>query len=267
VEHSGIMNVQLKYHRDAAKLLPRMPRFSKSSEELVEQREQQLGIRFPESVREWYSLEGAVQLLEQYSNDDLAFPIEELAEPFDDWYGGGPKDFLSERLLLFMHENQGVCNWAIRLDSGPDPAVVVEVDTAPDAKWLACTDHFSTFVWCQIWDHSQHAVGVSAQEIKLSEPDLSFLRSNFQELHTTYGWPGSVNYRFKSEYSAILIWDGKDRGVDWFVSAPSASELNKLLAKIWHCGDLAQSMYGNAEAEEVLWELRGRAGEHHITNG
>jgi len=263
------MSVQLKYHRDAAKMLPRMPRISKSSAELVKHREQQLGITFPESVREWYSLAGAVQVLERYSNDDDAFPVEELGKPFDDWYGGGPKDFLSENLLLFMHENQGVCNWAIKLDGGPDPAVVVEVDTAPDADWLPCTDRFSVFVWSQIWDHSQRAVGVSAQEIELSEQDFRFLTRNCQQLHTTYGWPGSVNYRFKSEDAAILIWDAKDRGgVDWFVSAPSVSGLRKLLAKIWHCGSLAKSMYGtDAKAQEVLQELRSRAGEHHITNG
>jgi hypothetical protein len=267
MKDSGIMSSQLKYHRDAAKLLPHMPRFSESAAELVEQREARLGIRFPESVREWYSLEGAVQLLERYSNDDSAFAVDELGEPFDDWYGGGQKDFLSNKLLLFMHENQGVCNWAIKLNGDPDPAVVVEVDTAPDAKWLHCTDRFSTFVWCQIWDHSQLAVGVSAQEIELSEHDLCFLRSNFQELHTTYGWPGSVNYRFKSENAAILIWDGEDRGVDWFVSASTATGLKKLLDKLWLCGDLARSIYGDGEADEVVRELRSRPGEHHTTSG
>ncbi len=190
------MSVQLKYHRDAANLLPRMPRISKSAAELVANRERQLGIRFPESVREWYSLDGAVQLLERYSNDDDAFSVEELGKPFDDWYGGGPRDLLSENLLIFMHENQGVCNWAIKLDSGPDPAVVVEVDTAPNAEWLPCTDRFSSFIWCQIWDHPRRAVGGASQEIELSEQDLSFLRTNFEQLPTTYGWPGHVNYRF-----------------------------------------------------------------------
>jgi hypothetical protein len=258
-EHSGIMSDQLKYHRDAVSLLPHIPRFSKNSAELLYQREQQLGIEFPAAVREWYSLEGAVQLLERFSNDDSAFAIEELGEPFDDWYDGGPKDFLSDKLLLFMRENQGVCNWAIRLDCGSDPPVVVEVDTAPAAKWLPCTDRFSTFVWCQIWDHSQLAVGVSAQEIHLLKRDLSFLKSNFDELPTTYGWPGNVNYRFKSEKGAIIIWDGRDRGVDWFVSARSASDLKAVLGKVWHCGNLAESMYGDGEADAVLRELRDRA--------
>jgi hypothetical protein len=253
------MCAYLKYHGEAVKLLPEVPRLSKSSATLLEKREEELGVRLPESVREWYSLESAVQLLERYSNDDSAFAIEELGEPFDDWYGGGARDFLSDNLLLFMRENQGVCNWALRLDGDPDPPVVVEVDTAPDANWVEVVDRFSTFVWCQIWDHSQDAVGVAAQETQLSNDDLQFLKSNLHELHTTYGWPGDVNYRFEWENARILIWDGQDRGADWFVSAPSSSELSGLLAKIWRCGDLAKSLYGDGEADDVMRELRNRS--------
>jgi hypothetical protein len=253
------MAVQLKYHHEAVKLLPHLPEFSTFAADLLRQRAEQLRITFPASVREWYSLEGAVQFLYLYSNDDSPLKIEELGEPFDDWYGGGPKNFLSEKLLLFMQENQGVCNWAIRLDDGPDPPVVVEVSTAPNPEWLPCADSFSTFVWSQIWDRSQHEVDVSAQEIELLEVDLRFLRSNFHQLHTTYGWPGSVNYRFESKNATILIWDGKDRGVDWFLSAPSAAELKELLAKVWHCGNLAESMYGDVVAEKVLSQMRAGA--------
>jgi hypothetical protein len=258
--------VQLKYHGDAVRLLPRIPEFSKSAAKLVQQRELQMRVCFPDSVREWYSLEGAAQILAQYSNDDLAVDIEDLGETFDDWYGGGPRDFLADKLLLFMHENQGVSNWAIRLDGSEDPPVVVEVDTAPNAIWLTCADRFSTFVCCQIWDHLRLGMRVSAQEIELSERDLRFLESNFHRLHTTYGWPGRVNYRFESRNASILIWDGKDRGVDWFLSAPTASELEDLLGTVWRCGNLAESMYGDGVAEEVLRRMRSGAAEHRTTD-
>jgi hypothetical protein len=250
---------QLEYHRDAVNLLPRVPAFAKPAADLLRQREHQRRFTFPPSVREWYSLEGAVEILARYSNSDWPFEIGQLGEPFSDWYRGGPRDFLSEKLLLFMRENQGVCNWAIRLDGTPDPPVVVEVDTAPNAEWLPCADRFSTFVWCRIWDYSQLEVGVSAQEIELSEHDLLFLKSKFHQLHTTYGWPGSVNYRFESKNATVLIWDGKDQGVDWFLSAPAPSDLKNLLAEVWHCGNLAESVYGDGEAEEVLRQLRGGA--------
>jgi hypothetical protein len=44
---------------------------------------------------------------------------------------------------------------------------------------LHCTDKFSTFVYCQIWDHTDEGVGVAAQELELSATDLQFLKSNF----------------------------------------------------------------------------------------
>lgn len=253
------MSARLQFHGAAVRLLPNIPRYLETSAELLQQRERQLGITFPAAVSEWYSLEGAVEILERYSNADSAFAIEQLGEPFDDWYGGGPRDFLSDKLLLFMHENQGVCNWAIKLTGVDDPPVVVEVDTSPDEKWLACADRFSTFVYCQIRDHLRPSVGVAAQEIELSEEDLRFLQSNFGEVHRTYGWPGRVNYRFESENAAILIWDGKDRGVDWLVSASSTPALKNVLTRIWACGSLAESLYGDGEAHEVLQELRSRA--------
>jgi hypothetical protein len=263
------MAVQLKYHRDAVKLLCNAPAFSYSAADLLRKREEQLRIKFPASVTEWYSLEGAVRILAQYSNDNSPFKIEELGEPFQDWYGGGPRDFLSDKLLLFMHENQGVCNWAIRLEDSADPAdphVVVEVDSAPNAIWLTCADRFSTFIWCQIWDHSQLAVGVSAQETELIERDLRFLQSNFHQLPTTYGWPGRVNYRFESEKAAILIWDTQGRGSDWFLSAPTASDLKELLSKVWHCGNLSESMFGDGVANEILKKMRNGAALQKTTN-
>lgn len=44
----------LKHHRDAVALLPELPEFSAKAAERLDQRERELGIRFPESVREWY---------------------------------------------------------------------------------------------------------------------------------------------------------------------------------------------------------------------
>jgi hypothetical protein len=258
-----VMNLQLKYHRDAAHLLPKVPQFSQSAANTIREREHELGTAFPDSVREWYSLDRAVSVIQRYSNDDW-IPIKQLDVPFKDWYGAGPKNFVAENLLLFLHENQGVCNWAIKLDGTPDPAVVVEVDTAPNAVWLPCADRFSTFIWCQIWDHlSTNLVGVAAQEIELSSTDLEFLMSNFDQLPTTKGWPGHNNHRFKNRYGTILIWDDEYRGVDWFVSARSHSDLATLLCSIWHCGGLSQSLYDiHGDAADVLDQMRGG---HHPT--
>jgi len=163
-----------------------------------------------------------------------------------------------------MHENQGVCNWAFRLDGNPDPEVVVEVDTAPNDEWLHCADKFSTLVYCQIWD-DRHAldgrIGVSAQGLELADADIEFLKANFVQRPSTYGWPGKSNYRFEGQGGGILIWDGEDRGTDWFVSAKTPASLHAILSQIWQCGNLTQTLYGLVpESEEALRDLRGLRG-------
>ena len=162
-----------------------------------------------------------------------------------------------------MCENQGVCYWAFRLDGGPDPEVLVGVDTAHNDQWLHCAEKFSTFVYCQIWDHrwpltiGDGGIGVAAQELGLATTDLQFLQANFLQRPSTYGWPGKTNYRFQVQDGGILIWDGEERGADWFVSAKTPVSLSAILSRIWHCGNLAKTMYDTApEAVEVLRDLR-----------
>jgi hypothetical protein len=257
----------IKYHRDAVALLSEPPKFSVRAEELLAQRERELGIIFPEAVREWYSLENAVNLLRQHSNDDQPVALNRLGEPYPEWYGGGRRDFVQQGLIVFMCENQGVCNWAFRLDGNPDPEVVVEVDTAPNDEWLHCADKFSTFVYCQIWDHRRALahrytrVGVAAQEYDLAEDDLEFLKSNLLQRPSTNIWPGNANYRFEGNDGGILIWHGRS-GADWFVSAPTPASLHALLSKVWRCGTLADTLYDiTPESTEVLRGLRRARGQ------
>ncbi len=255
----------LIYHHEAVALLRERPEFSAKAAEQLANREGELGIVFPESVREWYSLEDAVGLLRQ--RDDLV-AVEQLGKPFPNWYSGGPRNFVAQRLVVFMHENQGVCNWAFRLDGNPDPEVIVEVDTAPDDQWLRCADRFSTFVFCQIWDRC-HAwplevggVAVEAQELVLAEADLQFLKAKFVQRPSTYGWPGQTNYRFETQNGGILIWEGKDQ-TDWFVWTPTPASLRSLLSRIWHCRKLADSLYDlTLESAAVLQELRNTSAHH-----
>jgi hypothetical protein len=255
---------QLKYHSAAVALLPKPPRFSESAAHSVRERERQLGIAFPDSVREWYSLEDAAGLLGSYSNDDWPIDVSQLGEPFENWFGQGERDFLSQNLLILMHENQGVCNWAIKLTGDPDPPVVNEETSAPGAVWLPCADSFSTFIWSQIWDRvGSETVGVDANGVELLAKDLELLKSCFDQRPTTWGWPGRSNYRFENSDGRIIVYDGEDRGrggADWHVYARTIPGLKRLLEKIWHCSQLAESLYGDEEGEDVLKELRGSIG-------
>ena len=253
----------ITYHQNAVALLPETPIFSAKAAERLAQHERDRGIVFPESVREWYSLERAVDLLRQHSNSDHPVALDKLGEPSSIWYSGGDdKDFPSQGLVVFMCENQGVCNWTFKLDGRPDPEILVQVDMASTDKWqwLCCADKFSTFIYCQIWDYRHvldGGIGVSAQELELVRADPEFLKANFRQRPSTYGWPGKTNYRFEAVNGGILIWEGKEQ-TDWFVCARTSASLHTILSQIWRCGNLAETLYDlTPESEEVLRKLRG----------
>jgi hypothetical protein len=156
-----------------------------------------------------------------------------------------------------MSENQGVCNWAVKLDERDDPPVVVEVDSAPNEVWLPLANTFSEFVYCQVWDYSPRGPSCSAQETDLTDSDRDYLRRTFEAGPTTASWPGNANYRFVSQHGRILLWYGKERGTDWFIWADTADQLVKLLRLVWHCGNLSETLYAlDRDSERVLERLR-----------
>jgi hypothetical protein len=221
-----------------------------------------LDIAFPASFFEWYTMRNGVALLRTNSNDDEPIEIDSLGTPFQ-WRWPEKRDLVDEGLLLFMVENQGVCVWALRLDRGDDPPVVVARD--PDLQWRPCAASFSTFIGCQVWDHSELWVGtepggrrilLQAQDAPLRPDDLHFLRECFQEKPTTHGWPGENQYRFEGDEARLLLWDGEDQA-DWFITATTEAGLVKVASDLWNCGSLRTVLWSNDErGERLLKKLR-----------
>jgi hypothetical protein len=159
-----------------------------------------------------------------------------------------------------MVENQAVCVWALRLDGGDDPPVVVACD--PDLEWRPCAESFSAFVGCEVWDHSEiwdetgARILLQAQATPLREADLLFLRARFTEAATTRGWPGNNQYRFERDDVRVLVWDGEDQA-DWFITATTEGWLAAVAAELWECADLRTSLWSNdGRGEQVLLGLR-----------
>jgi hypothetical protein len=63
-----------------------------------------------------------------------------------------------------------------------------------------CAEHFSTFIVCQVWDHTNisdkrdERILLQAQAAPLKDADLAFLRKRFEQAPTTHGWPGDNQY-------------------------------------------------------------------------
>jgi hypothetical protein len=247
----------LRFHSKTFELLGREPEHSNDSAKLLDQVEKRIGNSLPPSVREWYEIEGACQILKQYSNCDRPLEIAELGEPCGDTSDGGPHDLLTRNLLLFKWENQGVCAWAINLDGSDDPPVVVDVDTQ-FRKWQHCADSFSQYVHTCVWDYAlvmqsapSDSLLVQAQNQPLSEHALDFLRANFQSELMTYGWPGQSQYRFFDGDQRILIWAGQDQA-DWHLIADNEESLGRLITRVAPFDSLASSLWSHAKEGTAL---------------
>src|SRR6266403_295349 len=106
----------LRYHSKTLQFLGMDPKPTRDSMRALEAVESRIGRRLPSSVREWYELEGACEILLRFSNDDPPLDVRRLGTPEGDTREDGPHDRLQRDLLVSGYEHQGVCFWAVRLD-------------------------------------------------------------------------------------------------------------------------------------------------------
>ncbi len=263
----------IKYHQATFDLLGLTPTVAHGAVKLLDGIEAVSRCALPQSVREWYSLEGADAIMEQYGaggyGGDPAVRLNELGTAYDEWYGKpGPANFVALGWLIIMHENQGVCNWAVSLDDSEDPYVAVEVDSSDsanslaDIRWDLFADHFSTFVYTRVFDFG-NSHSLMGQLEPLGRDDLAFLKDSFKEEPRTFRWPGTANYRFSDENGRIVVWnnDGtttKDfQQADWQISARSEDGLFRVAKRIWRCSGIAERLYSvDDRGESVLQRLR-----------
>jgi hypothetical protein len=240
----------MSFHTATFLLLGNEPRVTAAARAAVDDAEQRLGIPLPSSVREWYERDGAIRILAEHSNDDPPIKVPDLT--VEQWQ--------SQTLIPIRHENQGVCTWAICLDGTDDPPVLVDVDTN-GREWHLLAHSFSEYVYSCVWDWSvvlhQPAL-VQSQNCELSTAAIEVLAAKFREEVRTYGWPGSMQYRFHGVRHGILIWTG-DGQADWHIGASDAQSLRIVLEAVWDIDALGDSLYHCSEiGRSVLTDLRRR---------
>jgi hypothetical protein len=250
----------LLYHVKTIQLLGLQNKISASALNALNNIERRIKRTLPASVREWYELENAVQLLFQYSNADPPLDIEKLGESVRDTLGGGPYDLVAQNFLVIRHENQCVCVWAVMLDGSDDPAVVLDLDTQ-FKTWTKCASSFSEHIYAWIWDYSQvlskDRFLIQAQNSPLSEIALSFLHERFEKECVTYGWPGRTQHRFYRGDQRILIW-ADDKQADWWLNAQTKGSLEALVNIVAPLDLVGKAFWSNdAEGQVVLESVRG----------
>ena len=245
--------MQLRYHEGTLKLLGVSPQFAPEAVTMLDQVEQRIGRRLPAAVREWYSLDGALELLLKYSNDDPPVAPEQWGEPRKDTHRGGPHDLLAQHLIVFRYENQAVCVWSFELDGSDDPPVLVDFDSQ-FRQWTSCGVTFSQHLHASMWDYAlvlKKDLLIQAQNREVTGEALAFLRANFTPQAMTHGWPGHTQYRFSRGDQRILIWASEGQA-DWWLSAENETSLTELVRAVWACDEVGESMWSHSERGEAL---------------
>jgi SMI1 / KNR4 family (SUKH-1) len=125
-----------------------VPVKSSDAEAAVDAVEDRIGRRLPQSFRNLLLCHNWVELLAEYSNCDDPIPCSELGQ-MRRWNVYDP---LSDDLLPFMIENQGVCTWAVGLRDADDPPVFIEVDSGSPPQWELTAPTFTQWLLCQVED-------------------------------------------------------------------------------------------------------------------
>jgi hypothetical protein len=231
--------MSLEYHQNTFNLLSLKPIVSEELLKLLNDVEHQYSISIPPSIREWYSIKEAMNILKTSILFDVPHPPQEWHNIGQFWLGDRLcNDLLSEGFLLILSENQGVFHWAVKLDGSDDPPVFIEIDSVPNFIWQLYTKRFSEFIYDIVWKFVK-----KPEQIKLiaytsiTQADLSALTQSFKKLPTLIYPKEEKLYRFRGDSQSIEIRE--EQGaicVTWCLSAQSPSLLFSLASQIWELG-------------------------------
>ena len=252
IKETGVRSDILKqdsnflYHQAALHLLDEKPVTSSRASAILQHLERERRVVLPASVKEWYALERAEDVLRRYPPADTVRSVEQLGNPGTYWSNGAfhEIDLLKQGLLLVMSEIQNNWFWAIQLNREDDPPVVVSKELKPSASWHLYAETFSTLVYTCVWDSL--VINPEDQMFgwrkSLLQTELDFLHEHFQEDVRTYTFPGTTNYRFFSGNQRILIQQTGSH-TSWYFAADSDAALKQLVEQVLQCETLKRDLH------------------------
>lgn len=236
----------LTYHQATFDLTGEKPVASSRAIEAIARFEHIKGLSLPTSVKEWYTLENAQNILSRYPPAGAVHSAEQLGDPESYWSNRAfhEIDLLKQGLLLIMAEIQNICFWAILLNGEDDPSVVVSKELKPFATWHLCAETFSVFVYTCVWDSlviNPEDQMPGCKEFLLPT-ELEFLHERFQEGPRTCTFPGVVDHRFFSDNQRILIQEAGQQA-SWYFAADSDEALKQLVEQVLQCETLKRDLH------------------------
>jgi hypothetical protein len=142
--------MKLQYHQQTFDVLDKVPKISQERLERVTDFEAQHGLLLPAAMREWYSLENCIALLEKMSIiGHIATDLEE-ARRYESVH---QPELGVQELFPVLIENQGVWHIAVDLLDGDNPRVYLRYND-PGELWIIHAHSFSDWIYAHAWDHA-----------------------------------------------------------------------------------------------------------------
>jgi hypothetical protein len=194
-------------------------------QKVLDQRECEIGVAIPPSIREWYSLSNAEDVLTQHClPDSYVCPIHDLGKPVCD-SSYGECDFVSRGMLWLTDENQSAFGRACKL-AGDDPEILIN-PSGELLDWRPCMDSFSMLVYCQVWANPAgwfHVYGLAQESV--SGKRLRQLTADFRQLPKSQYDGGDWVFRFELPRGRLIVYSfDKHEQSSWEVIAHTDDDL------------------------------------------
>jgi hypothetical protein len=305
----------LRFHQATLSFLGHKAAISASAVKEIDDAEKKVGLQVPAAVREWYSLAGWEEAIANdrkrvLTKEEARFPIgldnltampKNLQASKDHIDGcasvsldrnpftGKPlsptereaiqREHEAFRVLRVGQERGNPFWWGVALDGSDDPPVSEVRDTVGKVS-----GHFSTFIFCIIWEphqiHNWHSVRdtrlawLVAEKHPCGPGHLDFMREHYSEGLTHQPRldesdvnfvSGACRYPFYNSDGAITIQCTGDPGANevpahWSFTAASASSLVNLISPVWQLGGLSKTVQAVIK-HKTLGEVRSPDGE------
>jgi hypothetical protein len=259
--------VALKYHQPTFDLLKIEPEIDPAAVAALDALEKRRSIKLPASVREWYSIKDAEKWL---AGNDNALEAQDFLGSIGS-SGGSMADVEKEpdsldrrrlqtqnfrqqminafhynypnlrNLLGVVIENQGVCYWAVKLDDGDDPPVLLCY--SHEENWQRFCDTFSHFCFMRVWDWAEHfPYWLEVSNFPVTAKMHNALAQIYRQKSMTHANNIVPNmYRYGSEHIHILVYEPRfhDKARSWvMLMAASGDDILAVAKLLFSEGDL-----------------------------
>ena len=271
--------MSLKYHKKTIDLILQspflnsgnLPNLSHQNKLLLEEKEKQYQIRFPESVREWFGLDTPPEI----AHHKHGMPKIEYLKPFSETVVGSdiPKPSINLwPFLMAEYIGQGWENIYFEINKSDDPPIYMDIEEnwhnhkKYGPKLIRINERFSSLIYNHFWDYHKrescsYALHLWNNPIQELSPKyyVSFdkLRQKYHEL------PDNLQSRFYnshiciwayklSTYNNEIIFDNEFMNKGW-IAADSLGKLEDTLNYLWEDDIPIKNLHGyETEVEEYL---------------